>query len=75
MEINTIQDIIDKIPEESLDLFLEDLKLYILSTKKTLKLIKKIVPENFIERIENKMIRIDDGKTGGPVGTKVEISF
>lgn len=65
IEINTLKDIIDKVPEESLDSFLKDLKLFIETAKQTKKNFTKILSEEYYDKyVQNIMYWTDDGEVG-----------
>lgn len=65
IEINTLKDIIDKVPEESLDSFLKDLKLFIEAAKQTKKNFTKILSEEYYDKyVQNIMYWTDDWEVG-----------
>lgn len=65
IQIETLLDIVDKVPEESLDNFLTDLKIFVLEAKKSKERFLKIMPKEVYEScIKEEMIWIDDGETG-----------
>ena len=65
IEINTLKDIIDKVPEESLDSFLKDLKLFIETAKQTKKNFTKILSEEYYDKyVQNIMYWTDDWEVG-----------
>ena len=65
IEINTLKDIIDKVPEESLDSFLKDLKLFIETAKQTKKNFTKILSEEYYDKyVKNIMYWTDDWEVG-----------
>lgn len=65
IEINTLKDIIDKVPEESLDNFLKDLKLFIEAAKQTKKNFTKILSEEYYDKyVQNIMYWTNDWEVG-----------
>lgn len=63
IKIETLLDIVDKVPEKSLDNFLADLKIFVLEAKKDKKKFLEILSEKtYNECIKQEMIRTDDGE-------------
>lgn len=65
IKITTLLDIVDKVPEESLDNFLADLKIFVLEAKKNKKKFLKFLSEDTYKKcIKEEMMWIDDGNVG-----------
>lgn len=62
IKIETLLDIVEKVPEKSLDNFLADLKIFVLEAKNDKKKFLEVMSEEmYNECIKEEMIRIDDG--------------
>jgi 2-oxoglutarate dehydrogenase complex dehydrogenase (E1) component-like enzyme len=65
-DIETIKDIVDKVPRDQLDVFLQDLKEYILTCDKVAEM-QKILPKGSLEYHAGIIHRINDGKNDAHV--------
>jgi hypothetical protein len=72
--IETIKDIVDNVPLEKLDLFLQDLKIFITEAKQFNKIASKL-PKVLRDNIKLDMKRVDDGEVwlrGAEVNIKIQ---
>ena len=72
--IETIKDIIDNIPLEKLDLFLQDLKIFVTEAKQFNNIASKL-PKILRDNIKLDMKRVDDGEVwlrGTEVNIKIQ---